>query len=586
MRIVSKPHRKSTLRSLLLRMSASSVFDHPWCLSLPQLEQLAETYRAQEEDDEDTEECDPDDPNCPPFPILRGVAAIPVHGVLLKSRACFSFSFATSYSAITRMVESAMRRADVTGVLLSCRSGGGDSCDMLETSEFIRSCRAVKPIVAVSDDAAYSAAYCVASAAEKVFCTRTGGVGSIGVWSLHSDVSGALQQAGIRVSVIQSGKFKTDCSPYGQLSDHARTQLQSECDRLRLLFAQCVSVSRSCSVSALLSTEADIFPSQSACPLLADGVIDNIGEAMDYLEARTKRTYLSAGSPDYPEGCRAALPAPSPRRLTSGRPMQNDPALLTIEDSVGGVSTFIDLDLERLRTRQRSGALTKSAENKLRTLETLRSFKQRYPQAIAVQRVYRRSASASTGRRIDLLAAPYGKDCFAQLGSIREVYRAFCFKNGMTQLDVRCLYDHGSGDGIVLGRVSADTLRVWEQADGLHATCDVANTTDGDNVLENLRVGNLTDSSAAFFILSASYEDRPDGYRYRIIESAVLRDVSVVPFPAYSGTSATLGAQALKPRSAVENELRLIKCELQTAPAWKQGELRRRQLELLRKQVS
>ncbi|WP_196302053.1 S49 family peptidase, partial [Ralstonia solanacearum] len=46
---------------------------------------------------------------------------------------------------------------------------------------------AVKPVWAVANDMAFSAAYALASAASRLFVSRTGGVGSIGVIAMHVD---------------------------------------------------------------------------------------------------------------------------------------------------------------------------------------------------------------------------------------------------------------------------------------------------------------------------------------------------------------------------------------------------------------
>lgn len=85
----------------------------------------------------------------------------------------------------------------------------------------MREATAVKPIWAVANDAAFSAAYAIA-AAQRVIVTETGGVGSIGVIALHIDQSVQDANDGYRYTAITAGSHKNDFSPHEPLSDVAR----------------------------------------------------------------------------------------------------------------------------------------------------------------------------------------------------------------------------------------------------------------------------------------------------------------------------------------------------------------------------
>lgn len=62
--------------------------------------------------------------------------------------------------------------------------------------------------MAIANDDAYSAAYAIASSAEKVLVTRTSGVGSIGVIASHIDQSGFDEKQGIKYTTVFAGKKK------------------------------------------------------------------------------------------------------------------------------------------------------------------------------------------------------------------------------------------------------------------------------------------------------------------------------------------------------------------------------------------
>jgi ClpP class serine protease len=71
-----------------------------------------------------------------------------------------------------------------------------------------------------------SAAYYIGSAADEVVVTPGGEVGSIGVFMAHQDLSAALEQEGVKITLISAGKFKTEANPFESLSDEAKAALQ------------------------------------------------------------------------------------------------------------------------------------------------------------------------------------------------------------------------------------------------------------------------------------------------------------------------------------------------------------------------
>ena len=65
-----------------------------------------------------------------------------------------------------------------------------------------------KPTMAYTDSEMASAAYWIASAADKVVASPSSTVGSVGVYMVVADYSKAAEAQGIKMVVIKSGKFK------------------------------------------------------------------------------------------------------------------------------------------------------------------------------------------------------------------------------------------------------------------------------------------------------------------------------------------------------------------------------------------
>ena len=125
-----------------------------------------------------------------------------------------AWSGATSYEQIQRQVASAIDDAGVRAILLDIDSPGGETTGCFELSDYIYSVRGIKPVYAAANDIALSAAYAIASAASKVFVTRTGAVGSVGVYALHVDQSGFDKELGAKYTYVFAGEKKVDGNPH------------------------------------------------------------------------------------------------------------------------------------------------------------------------------------------------------------------------------------------------------------------------------------------------------------------------------------------------------------------------------------
>ena len=204
----------------------------------------------------------------------EGIAVIPIHGSLVKrSLGMESVSGLTSYSEIAASLDAALADPQVRGILLDIDSPGGEASGSFELARRVRDISAQKPVWAVANDAAYSAAYALAASAQRLFVTETGGVGSIGVIALHVDQSVKDANDGYRFTAITAGVHKNDYSPHEPLSDAAKTELQGEVDRLYALFTEHVAAMRGLDIGTVRATEAGLFfGSQAVAQGLADGV--------------------------------------------------------------------------------------------------------------------------------------------------------------------------------------------------------------------------------------------------------------------------------------------------------------------------
>jgi len=220
--------------------------------------------------------------SAPRYADHRSIAVIPIHGTLVQRTAGLdALSGLTSYQSIAQQFDAALADPSVRGIVLDIDSPGGEAAGVFDLADKIHVARQTKPIWAAANDAAFSAAYALASAASRIFVTRTAGVGSIGVIALHVDQSRREANAGLSYTPILAGARKNDGSSHQPLTPEARAAIQTEVDRLYELFVLTVAEQRGAAADAIRATEAGLFFGQDA---LDAGLADRIGTLGDAVQ--------------------------------------------------------------------------------------------------------------------------------------------------------------------------------------------------------------------------------------------------------------------------------------------------------------
>lgn len=239
-----------------------------------------------------------------------GIAIIPVYGTLVRrSMGVDAASGLMSYAEIDARLQAALADPSVSGILLELDSPGGEAGGVFELARRIRAASNIKPIWAHANDGAYSAAYALAAAADRLTLSQTAGVGSIGVIALHVDQSVKDAKDGLTYTAVHAGAHKNDFSPHQPLTPQAATALQTEVDRLYEIFSTQVAEMRGLSLEAVQATQAGVFFGDAAVETgLADAVAPMeqvLAEFADALAAQRRmgspqRAPLARASPETP----------------------------------------------------------------------------------------------------------------------------------------------------------------------------------------------------------------------------------------------------------------------------------------------
>ena len=145
------------------------------------------------------------------------------------------------------------------------------------------------------------------------------------------------------------------------------------------------------------------------------------------------------------------------------------------------------------------------------------------------------------------------------------------FSDALKRSDIRALFNHDPN--YILARTTSGTLEVTEDKKGLFYRFEVPNTNFGNDFLEMLRRGDVSQSSFAFTVRKQRWEEERRGEEMvytRVIEEAdQIYDVSPVTYPAYSETTVSARSQAsefqkpitisLNKVDSLERDLQLLK---------------------------
>lgn len=106
--------------------------------------------------------------------------------------------------------------------------------------------------------------------------------------------------------------------------------------------------------------------------------------------------------------------------------------------------------------------------------------------------------------------------------------------------DVKLLWNHDTGS--VLGSTRAKTLQLVEDERGLKVTASLPNTSLGRDAAELLKRGDVDSMSFGFTVVKDAWNSEGNE---RTLKSVRLHEVSIVAFPAYSGTAGTTSVRGL-----------------------------------------
>ena len=185
-------------------------------------------------------------------PSGTAIAVIPIRGIIsqrINLMDEISGGGGTSTEAVSQMFRQALADPAVASIVIDIDSPGGTVYGVAELVEEIFKARGQKPITAIANSLAASAAYWIASAADEIVVTPGGEVGSIGVFSEHVDYSKWLEAEGVKPTLIFAGKYKVEANQWEPLGEDARAEIQGRVDEYYDMFVKGLARNRGVTVA-------------------------------------------------------------------------------------------------------------------------------------------------------------------------------------------------------------------------------------------------------------------------------------------------------------------------------------------------
>lgn len=263
-------------------------------------------------------------------------AIIPITGpIFRRANLLTEISGATSIETLARDFEQAVSDPSIQSIILEIDSPGGQVAGVSEFAAQVRAAAGTKHVVAYVSDLGASAAYWIASAANRIVARDTARLGSIGV---IMQVSAGGNDRSIKF--ISSQSPKKHAAPD---SDLGRSAYQSEADALAQVFIDAVADYRGVDPETVIEKfgQGGVFVGQAAVDA---GLADQLG-SLESLIAElngesTQRSTTMAAQAKTPPVTRELLAAEYPDLL----------AAILDEGMQSGINAGADLERARIQS--------------------------------------------------------------------------------------------------------------------------------------------------------------------------------------------------------------------------------------------
>jgi len=205
---------------------------------------------------------------------------IPIMGVIMRRSGTWAPDV-VDVDEVRAAVEAATADPSVRRIILRVDSPGGTVDGLSELGSAVTKAAAIKPVVAVVEGMAASAALYAIAGATEIVAGPMDLVGSIGTIAVFSDWSKLAEKFGVRVVAVASGPLKSTGVFGVEFTPEQEAYIQQIVDSYAADFKAAVGRGRKLSAKAVDAlASGEVFMAQDA---LKRGLVDRIGGLSDTL---------------------------------------------------------------------------------------------------------------------------------------------------------------------------------------------------------------------------------------------------------------------------------------------------------------
>ena len=257
----------------------------------------------------------------------------------------------TSTERLARSFRAALNDPNVKAIVFNVDSPGGSVSGVQALADEIFAARGRKPMVAQVNSLMASAAYWIGAALDEIVIAPGATAGSIGVYSLHADVSQAAEASGVKYTFISAGKYKVEGNQFEPLSSEAAQAAQRLVDAYYADFTKSVAKFRGVDQAAVINGFGEGRVEKDSAAVKA-GLADSIGtldQTISRLAKQRKKisgaaaeAYAASVSVKRAEDGAVCFTGDMPTKFSAAAELISDVALPTHHETLGAVEITID----------------------------------------------------------------------------------------------------------------------------------------------------------------------------------------------------------------------------------------------------
>lgn len=234
------------------------------------------------------------------LPKVEGnVAVMPLYGMIVQRGSIFQEIFGgTSTQSFGAAFTRAINHDQISAVVIDIDSPGGTVAGVEELGDILHQGAQIKPVAAVANSSANSAAYWLGSQAGpgRFFAAPGADVGSIGVYRMHVDESEAAAKQGVKFEFMGMPEFKTEGNQFAPLTEEAKAHNMAQVQQNYDSFVKAVARGRGVTAANVRNNfgKGRSFHGNIAQEMGMIDKISTLGAVLAELGVVTKATAMSA----------------------------------------------------------------------------------------------------------------------------------------------------------------------------------------------------------------------------------------------------------------------------------------------------